>query len=315
VAPWWQGRLAAFDLETSAADPEEARVVTSALVRVGGGEGLYSFTQLVNPGVDIPEEATAMHGVTNERARAEGAPAGEAIGELLDELRAVLEAGMPLVIFNARYDLTVMDREARRHGHDPISDHPGLRVVDPRVIDAEIERYRKGKRTLSATVEHYVHESKRLGDAAHGADADAIAAARLAYAMGKRGRMVRRVRDEREAAGLAALQEMWMAAKDDIDALHALQVGWADRQARDLEDYFRSVGNAKLVDRVWPVILPGQRREGHEGVLGGDVHTAAVPRERSGFVPDPPRRAPAPPADIEQAKLDLFGPQEGGADA
>ncbi len=49
-------------------------------------------------------------------------------------------------------------------------------VVDPYVIDREMDRYRKGRRTLGAVCEHY---GIALEDA-HEAEADALAAAHLA---------------------------------------------------------------------------------------------------------------------------------------
>jgi DNA polymerase-3 subunit epsilon len=311
MSAWWEGRMVGFDLETTSADPEEARIVTSAVAFVGGGEPTETFTQLVNPGVEIPAEATAMHGITTERALEEGIESGEAVATLLGQLLAAVESGWPLDIFNARYDLTVLDREARRHELPPISENPKLRVIDPRVIDGHIERYRPGKRTLSATIAYYASgvgsvvagKGWGAGEDAHSADHDALAVARLAWVMGKYGRVVRRVWNDGDAAELERLQAEWDEARVDLDKLYALQIEWADFQARGLEDYFREQGNAKLVDRVWPVILPGQRREGTEG-QAPDVHTSAAssPPHRE---PEP-RRVETPPDDIEAAKLALF---------
>lgn len=293
---WWEGRLAGFDLETTSPNPEEARVVTSAVVAVGAREPVNSFTQVVNPGVDIPEEAAAIHGVTNDIAQAKGAHAGTAIGELLDVLLALIEVGIPLFIFNGRYDLTVLDREARRWDMEPISEHPNLRVIDPRVIDSHIERYRPGSRILTATSDYWLPDGKKLaGDAAHDADADALTAVRLGYTMCSRGRVVRRARDQQEYDELQALTAEWEAIRFDLDAIHAAQVRWAEFQARGLEEHLARKGTPKLVDYVWPVVLPGQRREGTEGKGSG--------------LPQSPAPVPAPPeepVDIEAAKASLF---------
>jgi DNA polymerase III epsilon subunit-like protein len=69
---WWNGRMAAFDLETTAANPEEARIVAAAVVLVGAGAETDSTTWLADPGIEIPEEAAEVHGITTERAQAEG---------------------------------------------------------------------------------------------------------------------------------------------------------------------------------------------------------------------------------------------------
>jgi DNA polymerase-3 subunit epsilon len=107
---WTDGRMVGFDLETTSPDPEEARIVTAAIVEVGGGEPTVERTWLVDPGVEIPEQAAAIHGITTERARAEGVPTREAAMTIAATLDRIASMRWPLVIFNARYDLTVLDR-------------------------------------------------------------------------------------------------------------------------------------------------------------------------------------------------------------
>jgi DNA polymerase III epsilon subunit-like protein len=245
---WWDGRLVGLDLETTGVDPESARIVTAAIVEVGGGEGPVSCTWLADPGVEIPEEAAAVHGVTTERARAEGRPAAEVVEALLIVLRG-LAPGEPLVIFNARYDLTVLDREARRHGLEPLA--PGG-VIDPLVIDKHLDRFRRGSRKLEAICQH-----RRAGlDSAHEAGADALAACRLAWRLGAQGAVVRRVRNDAEARELAALQAEWERVRGSLVLLHAAQQRWAHEQALGLAEYFREKGDpaADGVRTEWPVV-------------------------------------------------------------
>ncbi len=169
TAPWWEGPLVGLDTETTGTDVETARIVTACVVLDEPGREPRSWTWLVNPGAPIPAEATAVHGVTDEMA-AEGLTPGLAVAQI-----ALTLAGfdLPLVAFNGAYDFTVMDREARRHGLDPFEPFP---VVDPYVLDKQAEPYRRGKRTLSVTCEHY---GIPLGEDAHDAAADALAAVRL----------------------------------------------------------------------------------------------------------------------------------------
>ena len=50
---------------------------------------------------------------------------------------------------NAPFDLTLLDRELRRHRAASLSHYLGqnpLRVLDPRVLDKHLDRYRKGRR-------------------------------------------------------------------------------------------------------------------------------------------------------------------------
>lgn len=253
-AAWHDGRLVTFDVETTGVDPETARIVTAAIAACGGGKPTEVLTLLADPGVEIPDEAAAIHGVTTDRARAEGRPAFDVIAEILMTLTRYLKPGLPLVIFNARYDLTVLDREARRHGLRPLTERGfPVWVVDPLVIDKQLHRYRKGSRKLDAQAAYY---GARL-DAAHDASADAIAAARVAWCIGKRGQAIRRTpRSQVEYDELVALQAEWNAVRHDLPRLHEAQAGWAREQALGLAAYFREQGNpdADRVELDWPLV-------------------------------------------------------------
>lgn len=253
MGAWWEQRMAALDLETTAADPEEARIVTAALVVCGGGEETVTRSWLADPGVEIPDEAAAIHGVTTERAKEEGRPIRDVVSEVFEALIALADKRMPLVIFNARYDLTVMDRELRRYvtaaGLEPYAFY----VVDPFVIDKHLDRYRRGSRKLEAMCITYGASL----DGAHDAGHDALAAARLAYKLGQRGKVNRRARTLEEQQERAALAAEWEAVRGDLGLLHEAQVEWARDQAYGLAEYFRSVGKvdeAAGVRGEWPLI-------------------------------------------------------------
>jgi DNA polymerase III epsilon subunit-like protein len=207
MGAWWQGRMVAFDLETTGVDPEEARIVTAALALCGGGEPTETATWIANP----------------------------------------------LVIFNARYDLTVLDREARRHGLLPLTDRRSLFVVDPLMIDKWLDRYRKGSRKLDAICAHY----GAVLDGAHDASYDAIAAARAAWVLGAKGRVVRKTSKPEWAREAEELRAEWAAVRGDLAALDRAQRRWAREQALSLADYFRKQGQHDDADGVrveWPVI-------------------------------------------------------------
>ncbi|MDQ2622665.1 MAG: exonuclease domain-containing protein [Actinomycetota bacterium] len=232
---WHDGRLAAFDIETTGTDTENDRIVTAAISLVGGGAERVSLDWLVNPGIEIPAEATEVHKVTNELVLTEGRPAGQAIEEITAVLAGQLVEDIPIVAFNARFDLTILDREARRHGVEPLVDRvggsDGLLVIDPYVLDKQFNKYRAGRRTLSVLCEAY---GIPLTDA-HAADADALAAARLAWVLGKRN----------EELGTA-----------DLPMLHEEQVDWALTQAAELEEYFASKGRPETIEGAWPIVPP-----------------------------------------------------------
>jgi DNA polymerase-3 subunit epsilon len=246
---WADGRLVAFDVETTGTNVEEDRIVQAAVGLVGGGIATAWRTWLVNPGIEIPEEATAVHGITTERVCAEGVEASQAIREIAYALRSHIIK--PVVVFNARFDLTILDRELGRYEGRPLTTVRDIpKVIDPLVIDKHLDRYRPGKRNLSAMAEHYGAEL----ESAHDAASDAITAARLAWAIGKRGTVKRRVRDDDERDELIKLRSEWKNVRRDLGMLHAAQKRWAAEQAEGLERYFAEMGEPQTVERAWPVV-------------------------------------------------------------
>lgn len=161
--------MLSFDLETTSADPFEARIVTSAMVTITA-TGAQPVELLADPGVEIPEGATAIHGITTEYAREHGRPHPEVLAESIRRIREGWAEGQALIVYNAPYDLTVL------RNLEPTFTVDGL-VFDPFTVDKIKDPYRKGRRTLTDLCRHY---EVTLGNA-HEATADALAAARIAW--------------------------------------------------------------------------------------------------------------------------------------
>jgi DNA polymerase-3 subunit epsilon len=62
---WHRELLIGFDLETTGTDPREARIVTGTVIEVKAGEPLGRREWLADPGVEIPADAVAVHGISN----------------------------------------------------------------------------------------------------------------------------------------------------------------------------------------------------------------------------------------------------------
>ncbi|MER6995824.1 3'-5' exonuclease [Streptomyces sp. NPDC000410] len=230
---WYEGPLAAFDTETTGVDVEEDRIVSAALVVQDSAGARARITNwLVNPGVPVPAEATEVHGLTEEHLQHNGrwpAPVMEEIGRALAEQCA---AGRPLVVMNAPFDLTLLDRELRRHRASSLSvylENVPMCVLDPRVLDKHLDRYRKGRRTLTDLCAQYAVAL----DGAHDAAADATAALEVVRAVGRRF-----------AARLDRLSP---------PELHTLQAVWHAAQARGLQAWFARNGSEESVDPAWPL--------------------------------------------------------------
>ena len=227
-AAGWSAVLGVFDLETTGVDTATARIVTAHVGLIDEwGVVVERKDWIVDPGVPIPAAATAVHGISTERARRFGRPAADVVPEIVAAIGQVFDRGFPLVIFNAPYDLTLLAAEARRAGVPPLS--ATTPIVDPYVIDKAVDRYRAGKRTLEAAARVYGVE---LSDA-HDAGADAIAAGRVAQAM----------------ARIHAPELAFEAA-----ALHEQQVAWCADQAERFTAYMRAKRDPHFTTSgAWPV--------------------------------------------------------------
>ncbi|MFE1948960.1 3'-5' exonuclease [Streptomyces sp. NPDC059524] len=232
---WHRELLIGFDLETTGTDPREARIVTGAVIEVRDGAVLGHRQWLADPGVPIPADAVAVHGISDERARAEGEPADRVADAIAEVLVGYWRTGVPVVAYNATFDLTLLSAELARYGLPSLRERLGFDpapVVDPYTIDRSVDRYRRGKRNLEAVCTEY---GVTL-DAAHDASADALAAARLARAIGERH------------AKVAALGPA---------ELHRRQVDWYADWATDFQAFLRSKGDeTATVDTVWPIREP-----------------------------------------------------------
>lgn len=230
--PAWLTRVGVFDLETTGVDVAADRVVTAyvGILDVDGRQ-IAARSWLADPGIPIPDGATAVHGITTRHARSHGRPGPEVVAEVTAALRSLFAQGVPVVAYNASYDFSLLACEAARHGIDPLVDPSP--VIDPLVIDKAYDRYRRGRRTLEVVAAHY---AVRL-EGAHEASADAIAAGRVAQELARR-----------------------FPLPESPAELHTHQIGWARSQAQSLTEYFVSIGRLDpddALDGSWPVRTPG----------------------------------------------------------
>lgn len=220
-----------FDTETTGVDVERDRICTAfiGLFDVASDRFIEEHSWLIDPGVEIPAEATAVHGYSTEDLQFAGTDARSAVFEISQRLDIYDRRGLPLVAFNAPFDFTILDREYRRHypGGRPFVPHT---VIDPFVLDKARVPYRKGKRTLTATCPVY---GVPVEENAHDAGADCLMAARLAV----------KLLQTPEFRDLTTQQ------------IHVKTIPTYAKQARSLAAYFAKTDPAKArtVDPHWPV--------------------------------------------------------------
>lgn len=231
VVPWRDRALATLDTETTGTDPENDRIVTAVLdVYDADGTQLRTTSLLVNPGIEIPQTATDVHGITNERAQAEGVDPGAAVAALIGAMYQAWADDLPIVVYNAAFDLTLIDRESRRHLATPLT--MAGPIIDPMVIDRHVDRYVKGsnQRRLKPTCERY----DVTIDDWHTASADAYAAQELARAISANY-------DHQMPSSLGDMWRWQRTLRRD--------------QAKALQDYFAGIG--KTNDDGTPIVIPG----------------------------------------------------------
>lgn len=246
--------LVSLDCESTDKDPEQARVIDIAAAYVTPGELLDLRQAYVNPGVPIPAESTAVHGLTDEFIQTNGKPAAEVLDLFIGEIALAMHRGAVLVVQNARYDLTVLDREAGRLGLPSLSDRLGgtvASVVDPVVLDKRLVKFRKrvsdeqGPRVLKTLAAIY---GVPWDDGqAHGASYDAIITARVLWKMAGWCALPRPELLAKQTCASAAWKKVrpedaeWFAkvAAMSPAQLHDAQVGWAAEQADGLATHWR----------------------------------------------------------------------------
>jgi DNA polymerase-3 subunit epsilon len=226
---WWQRPVWAFDVETTGADPHTCQIVEWALLKVApSGRIVEMHGGVAN--VEIPPEASAVHGI--DRATAKWGGQYKAVASHVSALlNRVAAERLPVVAFNAAYDLTIVANSPAAHPYSVYSDR--LRVIDPLVIDRHCDKHRRGKRRLADVCKQYGLELTGW----HSALSDALAAAHLAYRIAE---------EHHELRSLS------------LDELHAAQVAWAAEWADGLQNFKRRNGEpTAVVDGSWPV-----KREG-----------------------------------------------------
>ncbi|NUP38204.1 MAG: DNA polymerase III subunit epsilon [Streptomyces sp.] len=238
------GLRLSWDTETTGPNPVEDRIVTAAIVARDDCLPDRVFSFLIDPGVPIPAEATAVHGIDDARAQGDGRDPKVALDEIATHLVAAIMFDVPVVAFNQSFDWSILHYDLMRNGLPTVEERVRghvLLLVDPHVIDKQcVERIRgKGQRKLKPTAARY---GVQLEDW-HTAEADALAALLIAEAQFQR---------------YPHLNDMGPGQ------LFAAQKAWRAEQQAGLQEYFRSLPTErggdpnKVIDGSWPLI-PAQR--------------------------------------------------------
>jgi DNA polymerase-3 subunit epsilon len=152
--------LAVIDLETTGVNIVTDRIIEIAIVKIKPGGVREVKRRLINPEMIIPEQAIAVHGITNEMVK--DAPTFK---QLSNEIFQFIK-GCDLSGYNSnRFDIPMLAESFLR------ADLP-WEIADIKLLDVQKIFHQMEPRTLSAAYKFYCH--KEL-DGAHSAEVDASA--------------------------------------------------------------------------------------------------------------------------------------------
>jgi len=147
-----------FDLETTGTSTSKDRIVSISAIKTLNGEIVEKKYTLVNPCMIIPEEATKVHGITNEMVL--NAPSFSRLAKSIH----VFFAGCILGGYNVvKFDIPLLQEEFFRVGLS-------LEIGD--IIDCCDIFHKKEKRDLSAALLFYTGKTM---EGAHNAEFDNMA--------------------------------------------------------------------------------------------------------------------------------------------
>lgn len=290
MTAWHVGRMVGYDLESTGIDPLTARIVTAAIVHTAPGQRPSTIQWLLDPGIDIPAEAAAVHGwtririldqireahhhaVTDPSARARFRPEGMAVrltptprelergntlvmtvdgalGEIAGHLALAMKAEVPVVVANAAYDMTLTEQELTRVGVDALTSRP---TGIRGVVDPQV---------LDKQWDPYRKVNRAGGcrggkHACGGCGATNKQLGSLCQHYGVRLTGAHNAGADALAAVRLAkrLADLWPdVARLRLPTLHAHQVTWRREQADSLRAYFDRTGvEHDGVDAGWPV--------------------------------------------------------------
>ena len=135
--------LVIFDLETTGLDFDLDRIVQFAFLRVSPDGSQREWTDLVNPDMPIPPEATDVHGISDSMVRNQ--PPFAYFAPLIKQFIENCD----LSGYNIKsFDVPFLQAEFKRYGD-------ALELANRNIIDAKIIFHRKEPRDLAAALEFY----------------------------------------------------------------------------------------------------------------------------------------------------------------
>lgn len=156
-----------FDIEATGADPVRDRIVELALIKRLPDGSHQEQIHRINPGVRIPAEVIALHGISNEDI-AQCPSFKDVAPAILDFIQNCDFGGFGIL----RFDIPILLEEFKRAGFT-------FSIEQTALIDALTIFHQKERRDLTAA---YLFYCQKTLIGAHGARADALASLEVVLA-------------------------------------------------------------------------------------------------------------------------------------
>lgn len=235
---WTERPFAVLDTETTDVNPYTAHIVQLALVLVApDGSILEAHNAIINPGVPIPQTASAVHGIDDAAVKEHGAHPLPVLKNLSMMLSGLAHMGWPLVIYTAVFDWPLILSHFHRHGVAMPRRTP--HIIDPLVIDRKLNPFRPGLRRLSHVAAAFGYQLTN----AHDALEDCLATAAVLRGL---------------------IRQHPRLGRYSLDQLDRLQALWHRRWAEELMEFRRKIGRPVSISPRWP--YDPDKFEAHHGV-------------------------------------------------
>jgi DNA polymerase-3 subunit epsilon len=138
--------LVIFDIESTGTSLKVDRIIDIAMLKIHPNGNTESLCFRVNPGIPIPAEATAVHGITDADVK-DAPPFSDVAGKIADFLE-----GCDLGGYNVcRFDVPLLEAELARSGL-PVD------LSSRNIVDAQRIYHTKVPRDLPAALHYYCGE-------------------------------------------------------------------------------------------------------------------------------------------------------------
>lgn len=227
-----------FDIESTGVRTDIDRIITCFVRARDADKVVFERNWILNAGVDVPQEASDVHGMTTEWVQEHGRwDVAEAIEEIVHELSEYAHYGFIVCGYNHAFDLAMLEAEAKRYNPGVeklrIKDWvPKYRFIDPAIFSRVFDKYVKGGHKLITVAQRNGIEVEE--DRLHAADYDVEVTEKLVKIM------LNRAWKE-----LPELRERAESPDDFVSLLQGWQANEKHKWAEHTTAYFELAGKTE----------------------------------------------------------------------